>query len=235
MKEIDRQLVAFGNFKSIDFGTINELNDIIKEYSFTIEAAQDFPTNDGVAQDAVKISITQTISTVPQIRPVLFNKDRTINIFFGSNRLHIEEINADSLTYDVFLQMGKKILNTIINRFGHITINRIAINGKLISEDEDVMNAIYSNTFKSSKWYGDKSQEYSFRINTITDSPALKCKMNKIIAINRTHQIQKDKPLTSVMLIDYDYNTVENKDAEFNYDAFGSLIEEGSQFRLSLI
>ena len=56
MEELVRQVVAFGDFKSIGFEVINQLNDIIKKYDMVLEATQDFSTRiKGVIESFLKL------------------------------------------------------------------------------------------------------------------------------------------------------------------------------------
>jgi|GEM_PF-6203618 hypothetical protein len=236
MEELVRQVVAFGDFKSIGFEVINQLNDIIKKYDMVLEATQDFSTRIERGNRVVfEVGVGQPVPTIPQIRPVLVSKTRNFCVFIGASRIHVEERNASADTYEDFLTKAKEIFKDIIDRFSAIVINRIAINGKAVSRDIEKMKKVYSATFKESELYGTESNEFSFRINTIVQSQALNKSMNKIVEVNRVTEIDTNNKQQPSMFIDYDYNTVENIENTFSYDDIELLITEGIELRAKVL
>ena len=230
MKEINRQIVIFGNFRAIDFDIVSKISDIVKKYDLSLDAAPDYISNNGL-NGIVQFNNINILQQLPLVastsRPVLTTKDKKFSIFFGSKRLHIEENDESISSYETFLQKAEDIISSILTVYTDITINRLAINGKILLEEVDRMDEVYHNTFKPAEIYGDNSEEFSFRINTKIYSDALQSSINKIISYNRTSEILSNNTTKPIMIIDYDYNTVIDETKKYSFNGLRTLIKEG--------
>lgn len=235
MVELVRQVVAFGDFKTIGFEALNKFNEFIEKYSLSVEAAQDISFKEDIPPAGVQIRFDQPLPFIRQARPILINKSNTINIFLGTTRMHVEQRNADTETYLQFLDFAKEFFCLVSSSIADVSINRIAVNGKLLIEDLSKMDDLYSLTFKESNLYGKRSDEFSFRINTVIDSTALNAKINKIISVARITENQPDSQPKPLMFIDYDYNTIDNKEYRFDFSQMSMLITEGIDFKTKVI
>ena len=238
MKEINRQIVIFGNFQTIGFDIISRIPNIIEKYDLSLEAAPDYISNNGL-NGIIQLNNINILKQLPLVtsisRPVLTTKDKKFSIFFGTKRLHFEENDEAISSYETFLKKSEDILSSILTAYSGMIINRLAINGKILLEEVDKMNKVYHSTFKSSEIYGDNSDEFSFRINTKIYSDALKSSVNKIISYNRTSEILPNNTSKPIMIIDYDYNTVIDETKRFSFNELKTLIKEGVEFKSKII
>lgn len=239
MKEYNRQVVIFGDFRSINFDITSKISDLMNKYKLTIIASPDYiPVNN--LNGAIQINglnmLQQPLPYIAnQMRPILINQDKNLSVFIGTTRIHVEETNAETNSYDKFLSSAQEIIEKIVSVSENIYINRLAINGKFIVDTAEQMDNIYQSTFKDSVLYGKSSDEFSFRINTKVQSKAIRSEINKIISYNRTSQILPQNELKAIMFVDYDYNTTIKDDARFTVDDLSHIIKEGASFRSNII
>ena len=238
MKEYNRQIVIFGDFKSIGFNISNQMLDCINKYDLELDAAPDYISNNGIngVIQINNINLMQQLPFVSQsMRPVLTTKDKNFSVFIGTTRIHVEENNSEIELYNNFIDKAKEIISEIISKNEDCFINRLALNGKIVLEDINEMTKIYSNTFKESELYGTESDEFSFRINTKINSNKVNSEINKIISYNRTNEILPNNETKPIIMIDYDYNTIRNENSRFNLEQLNYLIEEGIEFKSKII
>lgn len=235
MREINRQVVIFGNFKSIGFNIVTQLGDIIKKYEFTIEAVPDFIQQKG--PNGIQLNQIIPVSFIPQVfsqqnfRPALKSKVYNLAVFIGSNRIHIEQNDSTTELYNQFLTSAVEILNKIVEKNNGITINRLALNGNIILEDTKKIKELYSNTFKPSPLYGTNSDEFAFRINTKEESKELRNTVNKIISFERTNEILQNQETRPIVLVNYDYNTAPNEKSIYSLDDLNVLINLTKKYK----
>lgn len=236
MVEQTRQFVLFGDFNSITFDVIARLQDSINKYGLHISAAPD----NGV-QIPMPLPVqglgglsNQAFGVFSPGRPVLQTSDLKKNVFFGSGRLHIEEINQILESYDDFCVMAKYILKNIIEVFG-VKIGRIAMNGQFICDDLSTINKLYDKTFSKSNVILDASEEWQYRINNITNNEALRCKFNNIISMNRIVSFDAIGKRQDVLSIAYDINTLHGIDKLFTYNDIETFCLQGIGFRTNLL
>ncbi len=238
MKELNRQVVIFGDFNSIGFEINPQLSSIMKRLNLTMDASPDINQanniNGVLPIDQINNFIPPIVN-VPKMRPLLTTKNRQFSVFIGINRIHVEQLNTDTVTYEDFLSEAKNILASVLSESSNTFINRLAVNGRVLLEDLDIMNKKYIETFKPSNLYGDISNEFSYRINTIEKCEKLNRNVNKIIACNRTNEVLPEKKVRPIMLIEYDYNTVVQEEDRYNLDDLDSLIAVAIDFKNEVI
>lgn len=238
MKELNRQVVVFGNFNTIGFEVKPELLEVMKRLNMSMDAAPDIiqanNINGVLPIDQINNIIPPMVS-IPKMRPLLTTKNRQFSVFIGTNRIHVEQMNTDTDSYNDFLCEAQKILACVLSDTVSTYINRLAVNGRILIEDVKAMDKSYQDTFKPSDLYGKSSNEFSFRINTIEKNEKLNNNINKIIAFNRTNEVLPEKPLHPIMLIEYDYNTVIEDEMRYNIDDLDKLIQVAKEFKSQII
>ncbi len=230
MKEAKRQFVVFGNFNTISLNNINLLDDIKNQFGLQINALPDIISPNQMGIQPVFFQSVPSVS----IRPVLQSEDKKTSIFFGSSRLHVEQLEQDVETYDEFFSIALNALNAIYNTY-QIKINRIAINGQLLCFDKQDMEKAYSKYFKKSDLYGESSNEWQFRINTNKKDEELDCEINQIISFSRNKLFDKVGVLTDALQSAYDYNTKYGLNKLFTIKDIEIFNKKAYEFRKSFI
>lgn len=223
MNEIKRQIVVFGDFSSITFNAQVELGNILNKFGLKMSVTQDILA--GVPVQTVNNMIPNI-----EMRPVFMTEDKNFSLFIGTKRIHIEQIGEGAMSFDDFLARGKEIVSTILDVY-KVNFNRLALNGRLSSYDKIFVDSLYGRIFNPSVLYGDSSEEFSFRINNVDCNQELNSNINKIISLNRTKEILPDNNLTSVVIIDYDFNTVYDLSKTFTYENLEFFLNEACEFR----
>ncbi len=233
MKELNRQVVIFGDFKSIGFEIKPELSAIMKRLSLSMDATPDFIQPQNVPIEQIN-NFVPPIMGAPKMRPLLTTKNRQFSVFIGTSRIHVEQFNTDTNSYNDFLFEAKNLLSSILK--GSSTfIDRLAVNGRVLFEDETKMDEIFKSTFKSSNLYGNSSNEFSFRINTVEKCEKLGMDANKIIAYERTNEVALNNHFRPIMFVDYDYNTVIQSEIKYEIDDLDKLVEVAIEFKNQII
>lgn len=234
MKELNRQFVIFGEFKSIVLNNINRLDEIKNKYKFQINAVPDMlelPTLNVVGQPPFAFN-----SNPVDIRPIFQTLDMKTNVFFGSKRIHIEQLNQETDSYSNFNSMAVEIIKAIMLAYkDEIKVNRVALNGQISGFDETAMDKIYSDTFKKSSLYGEHSKEWQFRVNTVFEDSTLKSSLNKIVSFMRGTVYDNKKSAIDTLIAVYDLNTIRNNDKVFTVDEIDYFNNLGCQYRNSII
>lgn len=202
--EQTRQFVIFGNFSKINFENLNKISDFKQKYSFQIDAQPDMP-NVSVKQPIVQENLP--------IRPVFKSLDGKTIIFFGSSRIHVQQINSKIDSYQDFNKLALEMIKAITLQF-ELSINRLAINGTLIVKNEEKINELYKMFFKENGIFSSDSDEWQFRVNDKEFIEEINSGINKIIFLNRT-KINESNSTSDVLLVSYDYNTQINSNNKF--------------------
>lgn len=231
MIEKKRQIVIFGNFNSITFDSLTSFVEIKKEYKFQINALPDLPND-------VRNPVGQPVvinSGGLNIRPVFQSEDKKTSVFFGSSRIHIEQLDQDTESYDEYYNMATKVIEVIV-KSSLITINRIAINGQILDFDKEAMESRYTKVFKKSKLYGENSDEWQIRINTKEQMNTLACEINKIISYARGFVFETftGQPKQS-LITTYDFNTRQGLNREFTLAEIKEFYALGYEYRKNLL
>ena len=234
MREINRQVVIFGNFKSIGFNILPKINNLISEYNLNVTAMPDYiqaqSINGIVPINQIQNFLPQIVTST-QMMPLLVNSKKDFSIFIGSNRIHVEQNDSTTEAYEEFLDSAIKIIATILKESKVTKINRLAVNGKLIIEDQKKINENFETIFKQSNLYDSSSDEYSFRVTTKEYSETLRSTVNKIIAFDRASEITNNSETKPIILISYDYNTIQNNNAEFEISDLSKLIKLAKEYK----
>lgn len=233
MKELNRQVVIFGDFNSIGFEIKPELSAIMKRLNLSMDAAPDFIQPQNIPIEQMN-NIVPPIMSVPKMRPLLITKNRQFSVFIGTNRIHVEQFNTETDSYNDFLSDAKSLLTSIL-RDNTTFIDRLAVNGRVLFEDTSKMDEIFKNTFKLSNLYGNSSKEFSFRINTVEKCDEIGIATNKIIAFERTNEALPNNVFRPIMFADYDYNTVVQSEIQYNIDDLDKLIKIAIEFKNRII
>lgn len=231
MKELIRQIVVFGNFNKFDFSSINKFSDFISEHNLTMNAAPDY--NAVSANGQIEITIGFANQNPVSMRPVFYNADRTLSIFIGTTRIHIEQANQNVDTYNDFTALAYSFFEQIFKDDSNL-INRIAVNGKFVQKQEEINNNIFAEIFNKSDLYGECSNEFSFRVNTNIYSDKLDSNLNQIISYSKTFEIENNEKLP-IQIIDYDYNTVIDETKTYSIEQINILIEEAKVYREKIL
>lgn len=234
MNELNRQVVIFGHFSSIGFNIYTQLEDISKKYNFITDATPDFIHIQNEIEVKLEMGFIAPRNVQPQLRPTLRTRDGNVVVFFGANRIHVEQNNSNTESYEEFLSMAHEIIDLVIKKNDDICINRIALNGKIMQDDPFKIMDIYKKTFKSSKLYGTNSEEFSYRINTTEFNESLRNTTNKIIAFNCAPQVPTNEKKI-ILCIEYDYNTKTNTEMRYTFDDLKILTELTKNFKSLII
>lgn len=228
MKELNRQVVIFGDFNAINFEIQSKIPDVIAQLNLSLEGAPDF--------FLPNVPIPGNNTNIPKLRPILksYDVENQFSIFIGTKRFHIEQINTDVESFDGFISQSLSIIRQILDLYPEVKMDRIAVNGRLLQDDQSVMDRVYQETFKPSLKYGEMSDEYSYRINTRITSATLKSSINKIISYIRTEETIMGQKIP-VLIIEYDYNTVTNPSRRFELSDLIILSQEVKAFRNLLV
>lgn len=220
MKEQVRQFVIFGNFNSINFENVNVLENVKKQFDFQINGEPDIPT-----MKSFEPIIQQNIV----IRPVLKSSSSNFSVFFGTERIHVQELDCSVDTYDEFLTNSLEIIKNICEKYGLI-INRIALNGTILIDEKEKQNAIFSKVLCSNDMFDNNPDECQFRVNKKVFDTILECNINKIFSINKGKIISPNGP-QDIYAISYDYNTEIGTQNNFDLDKINSFSKEGLNYR----
>lgn len=225
MKEINRQFVFFGNFNSIKIDDIADLKELKDEYHFQTSAMPDII----FATQPVQPNQIPIMQNLP-IRPLFQTEDKSTTVFFGSTRIHVEQINNDSESFEDFKEMATRILNEVKNKFD-LKINRVALNGQLYFSESSKMEKIFADTFKKSKLHDLKSNEWQARIVTKDFNQSLNCNINKIVFYSRgIFENQEEGMISS-----YDFNTEPGIDKIYNDQEISDFFKLGCEYRRDFI
>lgn len=222
--EQTRQFVIFGNFTKINFENLNKFAVFKEKYSFQIDAQPDMP-NILVNQPVVQNNV--------QIRPVFKTADNNTIIFFGSSRIHIEQVNSTIDSYNDFNHLALELVFTICSQF-ELSINRLAINGTLIVRDTDKINSLYKMFFNENKIFTPNSDEWQFRVNDKEFIEKINSDVNKIIFLNRA-KINDSNNLSDLLTISYDYNTQVNLKNNFQSNQINDFNVLALEYRNKII
>lgn len=223
MLEINRQFVIFGNFNSVSFEDIMKLEDIRKEYSLQINFAPD-------------IIVPPPAGTrfPTESRPIFQTADKKFTVFFGTGRIHIEELEGDSESYNSFSQKAIKILNQIKTAL-NLNISRLAINGQVFDNNQDWINRIFQNTFKTSDFCSEASDEWQFRIRNIENLADFNCYANKIVSYARGSFMDNYGRNRDGLIAGYDYNTQADAKVIFLETDLRKFLELATSYREQFI
>ena len=222
--EKSRQFVIFGNFSRISFEKLNLLSDIKEKYKFIVDAQPDAHatiTNQPVIQNNISV------------RPVFKSLDNKTMVFFGSSRIHIQQLDSSINSYEDFNLLSIEIVKKICEVF-NLTVNRLAINGTLVITNPEKMSKILKLFLKENTLFSYESDEWQFRINNKIFSEEIESEINKIIFFNRTNVINVDKD-TSVLLVSYDYNTQINDNKIFSIESIMTFNKIAKEYRTEVI
>lgn len=230
MLEMDRQVVIFGNFNAITFNSIEQLSIIAKKYSLQFGAQPDivFPQPKEFVQPIMHPQNQMSIF-LPS-RPVLNSSDGKIIVFLGSSRIHVEQKDADSNSFEEFKSMAIDIICQLLTLF-KVSVNRVALNGQFSSDDAGIINKQFDSAFKKSELYNSSSKEWQFRINTIEVDDKLGCELNKIITSSCAPVVSRDGGLNIVLQKMYDYNTRIENNKIFSVEEIKIFIDTAAKYR----
>lgn len=227
MQEITRQFVIFGNFKSVTFDDILKLSILKEKYSLTVNAMPDI------------IQIVQPIQfgvppRIPESRPLLQSADKRISVFFGTERIHVEELDGSSEKYDDYNKMALDIICQVVNQF-KLNVNRVALNGQLFNDDKDWMQKAFNRTFNKSNLYSDNSEEWQFRVGSKDYESTLGIEVYKITEYVRgVFRDNLNNNRVGVMA-NYDFNTKIQSDKFFNESEIIQFNKLAQKFRENFI
>ncbi len=208
MRETSRQYVIFGNFSKISFESITQLSRIKDEYDFELIGKEDMPTPPENPQQPINFSFQP-----PSVRPVFFNATNKMTVFFGTNRIHVEQVNGESDEYDVFYKAAKDILSRIIDVF-ELNIFRVAVNGTILIENDECIKTMFSKFFNRTALNNNPNEEWFVRVNPRALDESIMCLTNRIVTANHVslNSVQMNElsaKASRVLFLSYDYNTVE--------------------------
>lgn len=209
MKELSRQFVLFGNFNSVTFDSILKLSDLREKYNLKVNAMPDIPQLSN-PQQPLNVQFG-----VPESRPIFQTLDKRTTIFFGTSRIHIEQLDSLSETYQIFNGMVMDIVSNIVENLG-INVIRVALNGRLYNSDKEWSVKVFNSIFNKSKLYSDKSNEWTVRICDKENNSVLGCEINKIAQYTRGKFVDISKQELDGLIASYDFNTQVNVDKIFN-------------------
>lgn len=212
MKEINRQFVIFGNFNAVTFDSVFKLDRIREKYNLSINAMPDIilPPNDRAQKVSIGIGI-------PQSRPVFQTPDQKITVFFGTNRIHVEELECDSESYNEYNTMAEEIICEIIQQL-NLKVIRVALNGRLFNDDSDWINNSFHKIFKPADFYSGNSEEWQFRIGSKEYFSEIDCEVNKIANYTRGIFMDNFRNNQNGVIAGYDINTPPNIERLFTID-----------------
>lgn len=216
MKEISRQLVIMGNFNAVTFDSVIKFSELREKYKLQINAMQDIPIAQPIPLGQ-PMSANRPIASVrvPIVsRPIFQSADKKFNIFFGSNRIHVEELDGDSGEYKYFNKNALEIICDIIKGL-ELKVNRVALNGSLFNNDIEGIEQAFNKVFKKSDLYSGNSDEWQFHIASKDANVRLGCEINKIAAFTRGLFLDNFGKNQNGLIANYDYNTQVNIDKIF--------------------
>ena len=226
MVEKDRQLVIFGNFERISFESIGALVNLKDQFGLSLGGQEE---ERQIQPNAVQ-PIIQTFAP-PSIRPVLRSNDGKFVVFFGTKRIHIEEKESNSLDYITFIEKARSIIITIITTFS-ITVDRMAINGTLFSNDNGFILQTFSRFFKNNDLSRQDMDDWAFRINN-KGHESYRWQLNRIVSSQLRKEMISNIP-TNCLYLSYDYNTIPNQGL-FTVEDLNNFINAGIEFRHKVV
>ncbi len=230
MKENLKEFVLFGNFNSIDYAIVNNISIQLKEYDFKLSGFNEIvqtpvPSSEGDAL-SLQNALPNTILT-PQPRPALLAEEGKLRITFGLSRINIDSAidSIDNIEKFIVLinSVAKHILSTT-----NITVNRIALNGRISIERSEKDITFFDKLYKKTSIY-DTDDEFDFRINSKKISADLGCKINRITTIHKSDFNFKTQQKAIILM--YDYNTETNLSRSFSIKDIDAFIKESVEFR----
>ncbi len=232
MIEALRQFVVFGNFNSVSFEDVSKLEKIKNKFSLQINATQDLnspqininPNN--VLKGGVFIGAPMPIVT----RPILKNEKERVNVFFGTSRIHIEQLDFEDNTYKDFNSMALEIIYEIQDKL-NLKFNRLALNGHFFNTEKESVNSALKKLIHSSDNFDLQSDEWRFRIVNKEENEKLKCRLNKIIDYNRGKFISSKNVEEDGLIISYDFNTQPGIEKIFTKEDIEFFHSIGSEYR----
>ena len=225
MVEKNKQFVIFGDFSKINFE--NVLNVSFKEkYQLMLVAKEDFQQAPVDQIQPFSISITPPVS-----RPTLISADRKFSVFFGSKRIHIEEIDTNAQEYELFSKKSKEILSEIISLFS-LNVDRAAVNGTITEVDTIYIKKVFSRFLKSSELCKDDMEDWLFRINNKLSESNTK-PLNRIVSAQLRKEMLNGLP-KNILYFSYDYNTIPNGTL-FTEKELNNFFDDGIKYRRMVI
>lgn len=208
MRETSRQYVIFGNFSKISFESITQLSEIKDEYGFELVGKEDMPIPPENPQQPINFSFQP-----PAVRPVFFNASNKITVFFGTNRIHVEQTNGESDEYDAFSKTARDILSRVIEIFD-LNVFRVAVNGTLLIENSDCVKTMFNKFLKESTLNNNPNEEWFVRVNPRAIDESIMNLTNRIVIanhvlLNSVQMSELSTKVSRVLFLSYDYNTVE--------------------------
>lgn len=228
MKELSRQFVLFGNFNSVTFDSILKLSDLREKYNLKVNAMPDIPPLSN-PQQPLNVQFG-----VPESRPIFQTLDKRTTIFFGTNRIHIEQLDSLSETYQIFNGMVMDIVSNVVENLG-INVTRVALNGRLYNADKEWSVKVFNSIFNKSKLYSDKSNEWTVRICDKESNSVLGCEINKIAQYTRGKFVDISKQELDGLIASYDFNTQINVDKIFNETEIQEFNKLAQEYRASFL
>lgn len=226
MIEKNRQIVVFGNFECITFENISRISNLKDKYSLVLVANEDFQP------PLINPNQQFVISTNPPLlRPAFISNDRNFTVFFGAKRIHIEEKDADTKSYESFFEKAKEFIFEIIKSYS-VSATRAAVNGTIFETNQSFVKSTYARFFKENKLISSDMDDWGFRINSKSMTQNGKS-INRIISAQLRTEIIDSMPKNALYL-SYDYNTVPNQTFE-NEDELFSFFNDGKAFRSVVI
>ena len=233
MKEQLKEFALFGNFNSIDYTVANNISVQLKEYDFRLNGFNEMVQTpiSPLAADLTSENVLQGAILTPQPRPALLADDGKLRITFGVSRINIDS-TIDSIEDTAkFIDLVKRVANNILS-IGNVSVNRIALNGRIAIERNEKDISFFDKLYKKTSIY-DTDDELDFRINSKKISVDLGCRINRITTIHKSDfNVGTQK---QAVLLMYDYNTDISIAKSFSIKDIESFIKESIEFRKLVI
>jgi len=230
--EANRQFVIFGpNYTDIGFDDNDILPaDVRNQYSFSLSPTPDMP--DPTQMQGQIISGNQVA-----IRPQYISQDKNLRVFFGGHRIHIEELNATTDTYDSFIELATHILSHVASK-KKLKVTRLAINSTQFARDTEDAFLKY---FCQSDLYSNNPYEWAFRTNAREKCKEIDTEVNKILAVTKTaphpNTMPPGMPMVNskpALVVNYDFNTIPEQLKDFNITELTKFAKAASIFRSTI-
>lgn len=232
MLEINRQVVVFGNFNSVQFDSIVKLSELKEKYKFQTNAAPDIDIPFmPVIQNGQQLMAPDLRNNM---RPIFQTEDKLTSVFFGASRIHVEQLKHDTEDFSTFNNMAMDIIYQVMEKL-ELCFTRLAVNGQILVADEKIMDKIYNDTFKESTLYGEKSDEWLLRIVSKDKDAKVNCDINRIISYERKNIIDAKGALQHVLIVGYDFNTHPGNNKVYNKEEIEKFNELGCKYRSTLL
>ena len=232
MKEIAKQFVIFGNFNVVNFENVLKLADLRSKYNLQMNAVPDIFVSGEQEQKGINgLQANVRVSMgVPESRPVLQSADKKFTIFFGTNRIHVEELENESDNFNIFYNKAEKIICEIIEKLD-LKVNRVALNGNLFNDDNDWIKSTFNKIFLKNDLYSENSNEWQLHICSKEKNTTLGCEINKIATFTRGSFIDNYNKNQVGLIAGYDYNTQVNLDKIYSINEIKVFAEEANKYR----